>query len=349
MKRNLFIISSLLLFVLFLFGCKGEETTSKGKSKSIEVSIEDGKFILPTNSGGYDPESDMGTIILDINIKNKMKQSIDIFPESNMVLYDEDQQIDAKSIFDGALDLDMMTNTSVGSDKQKVFPVAFEVEKDKVYELEITPLAIEEDIAPATVSVDMNEFSNSYDMLNEPEEIVEAYIKTVYFNEENKEDLEELLNVDLEEHIDDAKKGFVKLLENMSYADVPDKAASKYYDDYINALKDKAEFDVSLKGNSGEKAIVEVNYSAFSYIDLGDLFSEHRKEYLDKSSTYDSDAADEHAFSKLNLIFKDAKAKESRHPIEIHLKKQDDQWEFIEHFEDPVQKLREIFAEGYNF
>lgn len=348
MNKKLLMASSLLLFLILLVGCKGEEASSKGKSKSMEVNIEDGRFIIPTDGAEFEPDSDTGTIVLDVNIKNLSKQSIDIFPETDMALYDDDTQIDAKSIIDVSLDLDFLKNTSVGSDKQKVFPVAFEVEKDKVYELEITPISIDEDIAPVTLEVDMSEYSESYDTLNEPAEVLESYIEIVFFGKEN-DGLDELIDIDIEEQIDDAKDGYVKLLEKMSFADVPSKVASKYYDDFIDALNDKVQVDVQLKGNSGEKAIVEVNYEMLSYMDLGDSFTDHRSKYLEKSSSYDTDAADEHAFSKLDLIFKEAKPRENRYPLEIYMSKQDGKWSLDNKFGDPKVKLREVFAEGHNY
>lgn len=350
MNKKLLFVSSLLLLLILLVGCGGEkaDSKSKGSSKSIEATVEDGQFIISTRGSEFDLDGNTGVILLNINIKNTSKQSIDIYPEGNMALYDGDTQIDPVSVIDMSLDLDYMTNTSIGSDKQKVFPVAFEVERDKVYELEISPLSMHEDLASVTIDVDMNEYSETYDVLNEPVEVLQSYIETVYFGKEN-DGLDELIDIDIEDEIDEARKGYVTLLENMSFADVPSKVPAEFYDVFIEELNDKAEFDIQLKGNTGDKAIVEVNYSMFSYMDLGDLFSEHRSNFLDNSTSYDTDAADEHAFSKLDLIFKEAKAKESRYPLEIHMSKKDGKWTLEDNFGDPKKELREIFAQGHNF
>lgn len=350
--RKIILFSSLFLLSLFLFACSGEEDAkSKGKTKLIEASIEEGKFILPTNEGEYDPDGNTGIVILEINIQNKSKESIDIFPEQNMALYDDDDvQIDPKSIIDSSLDIDIMMNTSVGGDKQKTFPVAFEVERDKVYDMSISPLSAnpEHDTEEVTLEVDMNEYSETYDALNEPAEVLQAFIETVYFAQEN-DDIDELVDLDIDEQIDKARKGYVDFLEDATFTDVPGKVASKFYDDFIDALNENGNVDVKLKGSSGEKATLEVHYSAFSAIDLGDMFRDYRKKYLDKSDSYDTDAADEHALSKLDDMFKNLKVKESRNPLEINMSKEDGKWSFESNYGDPIKEMRETFAEGRIF
>lgn len=344
------IIISLLLSVIFLVACNGEKTSSKpkGKNKVIEASIEDARFIVTSNTDSFDPEGNTGLIMINLNVKNKTKNSLDIFPEQNIVLFDDDIQIDAISVHDMSLDLDFLMNSSVGAEKQKIFPVAFEVERDKTYQIQIEPMTLDMDAEAVTLDIDMNDYSETYDGLNEPAEVLQSFIETVYFAKE-QEGLEELVNIDIEEQIEEAKKGYVKFLEDISFTDVPSKVAKNFYDDFINALNDKAEVDVKLKGNSGDKAVVEINYEMFSSLDLSDSFRDHRQKFLDQSKTFDVDGADEHAFSKLDIIFKEAKTRENSYPVEIYMSKQDGKWTLESKFSDPLKDLRDIFAEGRNY
>lgn len=350
--RKIILLTSLFLLSLFLIACGGgDDAKSKGKNKLIEASVEDGKFILPTKEGEYDPDDNTGIVVLDINIQNKSKESIDIFPEQNMALYDDnDVQIDPKSIIDSSLDIDILMNTSVGGEKQKTFPVAFEVERDKVYDMSISSLSAnpEHDTEEVTLEVDMNEYSDTYEALNEPAEVLQEFIETVYFDQKH-DDIDESIDIDVEEQIDKARKGYVDFLEDATFADVSGKVASKYYDDFIDALNENGHVDVKLKGSSGEKATLEVHYSAFSAMDLGDDFRDYRKKYLEKSSSYDTDAADEHALSKLDDMLKNLKVKESRNPLQINMKKTDGKWSFEDNYGDPVREMREAFAEGRIF
>lgn len=355
MRKLLLIFSSLV----FIIACSAnsdedeEKGSSGGESQTFEATIEDVSFILPSNEGEFDIDGDTGFAKMNIMIKNKSKQSIDIFPDQHMVLYDEDVQIDPSSVIDVSLGMEHVSNTSIGGEKQKDFNVIFEVEREKSYKLNIEPLSFdpEFEIEAVSIDVDMAEYSDSYEVLEEPVDVVEAYIETVFMDGKVDDiDLDESLDVDISEQRKSAQDGFITFLEDGTYIDISNDVAKEYYDDFIETLNKNVKYDVTLKGNSGKQAIVEVDYEALSSMDLYDDFDEYRQEYLDDSSSYDTKAADEYALSKLDVILKKLGTKQASRPLEVYLQKNDEgQWKFLDKIGDPLKDLQSIFAEGKNY
>src|SRR5699024_12032951 len=148
--------------------------------------VEDGSFILSSKNDEFDPEGDTGTIKLNVAVKNKTDSSINIFPENDMQLFDREKQKDAVSIVDAYIELEVPSNKSIGADKKKTFSVLIEVERDKEYELNIEPLLMSgEEVESVTFSVDMSEFEDTYEVLQEPVDALTAYIDTIYFDEKD--------------------------------------------------------------------------------------------------------------------------------------------------------------------
>src|SRR5699024_9925092 len=378
MKKSISVVLAIVMLLIFTACSAGEDkkADSSGKSKVLEATVEDGAFILSSKNDEFDPEGDTGTIKLNVAVKNKTDSSINIFPENDMQLFDGEEQIDAVSIFDASIELEVPSNTSIGADKKKTFSVLFEVERDKEYELNIEPLLMSgEEVEPVTFSVDMSEFEDTYEVLQEPVDALTAYIDTIYFDEkddkleemmqvdveeqlkddekeftqflddaifneityemnqevvdaltyyidtiyydEKDDKLEEMMQVDVEEQLKDAEKEFTQFLDDATFKEISSKQAAKLYDTYVETLKDKGEFHIQLKGNSGEKAVVEMEYIGISAMDVGDEFSNVRKDYLEKSADYNTKKADEYAISKLDKIISGVDSKESRNNLEI--------------------------------
>lgn len=348
MKKTVLLLLTVFISIFMLAACGGgEKKESAGKSKLIEATIEDASFILSTKDGEYDPESNHATVKIDVNIKNKTKDSIDIMPQTDIYLYDGDDQIDADTTFDSSLDMSYTTNTSIGAEKKKTFSVIFNVERDKEYELNIEPrmFDIEQVAEPVTLKVDMSDYNASYENLNEPVEAMQAYIETIYLDEAH-ENLNELMNIDEDELMKEARKGFVRFLKDATNVDVSKKEHAKYYNVFKKAWENQGEFDVKLKGNSGEKALVEITYAGISSMNVSEGYSEERRQFLEKAQTFNPEEADEYALSKLDSIIIQSKVVEGRHPIEIYLVKKDEKWSFENKYGDSAQDLNKIFAEG---
>lgn len=348
MKKSISVFLAIVMLLIFTACSAGEDkkADSSGKSKVLEATVEDGTFILSSKNDEFDPEGDTGTIQLNVAVKNKTDSSINIFPENDMQLFDGEEQIDAVSIFDASIELEVPSNTSIGADKKKTFSVLFEVERDKEYELSIEPnLMSGEEVEPVTLSVDMSEFEDTYEVLQEPVDALTAYIDTIYFDEKDDK-LEEMMQVDVEEQLKDAEKEFTQFLDDATFKEISSKQAAKLYDTYVETLKDKGEFHIQLKGNSGEKAVVEMEYIGISAVDVGNEFSNVRKDFLEKSAAYDTKKADEYAISKLDKIISGVDATESRNNLEIRMVKKDGKWAFESGYLDAAKELNKIFAGG---
>lgn len=348
MKKSLLFFTAIIsLLLLAACGGTGEKTSSKGSSKMFEASLVDASFILLSKEGEYDPESDHGTVKLTINIKNTTKESIDILPEMDMHLYDGADQIDANPAIDSLLDMTYTANTSIGAGKQKTYTVLFDVEKEKEYELNIEPNLFSETqkVEPVTFKVDMSQYSDSYDTLTEPVEALQAYIETIYFDKKH-DNLEELMNVDLDKRMKEAEKGFSRFIKDATYQDVEEKRVSEFYEHFTQVLKEKGEIEVLLKGNSDEKAYIEVRYAGISSGDVGEEYNKVRQSYLDKLEVYNREEAEEYAVSKLNTIISQSKVAEGRNPLDIYMVKKDGKWSFENKYGDTEQSINDIFASG---
>ena len=223
----------------------------------------------------------------------------------------------------------------------------FNVERDKEYELTIEPkmFDIEKVAEPVTLKVNMADYNNSYGKLSEPVEALQAYIETIFLGEAH-ENLTELMNVDEDEQIKTAEKGFARFLKEATNVDITQEEQVKYYDAFKKLWKDQGEFSVQLKGNSGEKALVVISYAGVSSMNVNDGYNEERRNFLDKAKTYDPKEADEYALSKLDSIINESKVIEGRRPIEVYMVKKDEKWSFDNKYGDSAQDLNKVFAEG---
>lgn len=351
MKKTV-LLFTVFISIVMLAACGGgdgggEKKETTGKSKIIEATIEDASFVLLTQNGEYDPESNYGMVKIDVNIKNKTKESIDIMPQAAMYLYDGDDQIDAEMTIDTSLDISYTTNNSIGAEKQKTYSVMFNVERDKEYELNIEPnmLDIEKVAEPIILKVNMSDYNDSYEKLSEPIEALQAYIETIYLGEAH-ENLNELMNIDEDEQMKAARKGFARFLKDVTGVDVSQKEHAKYYKVFKKVWRDQGEFDVQLRGNSGEKALVKITYAGVSSTNVSEGYHAERRNFLEKAKTFNGDEADEYALSKLDSIINQSKVIESRRAIDIYMVKKDGKWSFDNKYNDSAQDLNKAFAEG---
>ncbi|MEJ8776713.1 DUF5105 domain-containing protein [Pseudogracilibacillus sp. ICA-222130] len=348
MRERIRVLLAIVMLLVFTACSAGEdkEADSTRKSKVLEATVEDGAFILSSTNDEFDPEGDTGTIKLNVAVKNITDRSMNLFPEKDMQLFDGDEQIDAVSIFDASIELDVPSNTSIGANKKKTFSVLFEVERNKEYELHIEPLLMSgEGVESVTFPVDMSEFDDTYEVLQEPVDVLTAYLDTIYFDEKD-EKLEEMMQVDVEKQLKEAEKEFTQFLDDATFKDISDKQTAKLYETYVETLKDKGEYHIQLKGNSGEHAVVELQYKGISAVDVGDEFSNVRKDYLEKSANYDRKKADEYAISQLDKIIRDTDSTEGRDNLEIRMVKKDEKWTFESGYSDAAKELNRIFAGG---
>lgn len=192
MKRfsGLVLLSSLLLF---LGACSGGEAKKEEKkensaqSSRVELSIENGSYIVPN---GKSVDDSTGFLALDIKVKNKSKDKLDV-TSNDFSLYDEDgKKVSSERVYDSNDNFKVMGSESLSEDKSLTEPLVFEVKKDAKYELHYKPLYFSEEEKDEGVELSLNTKDYS-DESKAVQALVEQYVTKVFYgsdevSEENK-------------------------------------------------------------------------------------------------------------------------------------------------------------------
>ncbi|HLR59733.1 MAG TPA: DUF5105 domain-containing protein [Pseudogracilibacillus sp.] len=350
MKKLTLLFSSLLL-LLGLTACGGSKEGDAGeaKGKTIEASIEDARYILSDRDGGEPidgEEADGGILLIDILIKNVSDASVDVFPEMSMQLYDGDSQMDPVTNVNHALGIERESNTSVGVDKQKTMTVMFDVEKDKEYEINILPQSsdYEAEVEDVNIPLDTGEYNESLESLMIPEKALTAYIETIYFDKDNS-DYEKYISADKNSLQDDAQKSFKKMMDMTVSKSISNDDAEKHYESFKQSSAEKDEIEVTVTGNSGEKAIVNVEYEALAYDDITEKMRDYKEDYRDNND-FDPDKENEYALKKFDSILDEIDAKNGSREIEVEMKQKDGKWAIDDSGLEATKRLNQVFAEG---
>lgn len=322
-KKVIFIV--LVFFAIIAAGCsnKGEtesaSTSSEGKSKTIEASIENATYMLVDNNNGTS-EGETGTLAIDIKVKNVTDSEVNVSPSRSIKLYDGDQELDADS--DATYELES-ADGEIGANKSKDLKVAFTVEKDKKYELAIRPTSMRGEDEEAKLELDTSKYNESFETLEDPAKALTAYIETIYLDVDNA-DYEKLVSADKAALQDEGKKGFKENINTVFYEGVPDKHLDKFYNGFKSALAEKAEMQTSTLENVNGKAVVSIEYSALPLNDLSEMVREYQQEYLDNKE-YDREKANEYALSKFDAMVNKLEIK-SGNDMKIKMLQEDGKW-----------------------
>src|SRR5699024_12482530 len=122
---------------------------------------------------------------------------------------DGDNQIDPSNDAYPALGLEVDTNSSIGTGKQKTVNVMFDVDEDKEYDLSVSSMSSDYEIqtADATVCLDTSEYNDSLESLKDPKKALEAYVETSYCDKDDS-DYKKLVSADKKALHDKALKPF---------------------------------------------------------------------------------------------------------------------------------------------
>lgn len=332
MKKKILVFSALLL-VLVIAGCGGNTKSTKNdekpvaKSKLAEVEIEKGEYVIPFSEDG---EGGSNTYIaLQVKVKNKSKEQMYVTAE-NFALYEkgEDEKInpitDYKSGFKTSEE-----GGKLSADKSLKMTILFNVKKDKKYSLNFATNSFDDDDKKdIELAVDQTQYKDSLKKIDEPKKALDAYMDVVFLNKENG-NYDNLVSTDSEEAIKEFKKAFNKVTKDyIVYNYKPtDDELSTLFNNYQESESKRATIETKLIGNTGEKALIEVNFKGLSNDSIIDVIKEYKEEYNDENDTYDSEKSEQYALTKYSEILEKSELGEPRNEIKVLLTKKDGKWD----------------------
>lgn len=345
--KKLGILSLFLVFMIALAGCS---STGAGGAK-VEVEVEKASFVLLGDQGQtIDSEAEKNPIAVTLNIKNKSDSTVSVSTYSEIKVYDGDKQLTIEPVFNTDLGFDSSPSGDIGAGKAKEVTIIFQAEKDKEYEIGVTPFVMGDTKEGKEVSVAFNtsEYTESFDHLDDPAKALTAYIETIYLDKENV-DYEKLVAADKQALQDAGVNTFKDTLDDSFYdLEVSKEEAAKQYAIYKTAMAQKAEVKAATIANANGKAKVKLEYSSLPLGNIYDKISDYRQEYLDNTGEYDGKKRDEYALSKLDSIINSLEAKNAQRPLEIEMVEKDGKWTVnADHYNS--DEIIDVFAKGRGY
>ncbi|WP_062197229.1 DUF5105 domain-containing protein [Massilibacterium senegalense] len=350
--KKLGIFTIFFVMAMALIGCSNEKTGSSKTSsnKLIEVTIEDASYILSGENDGVSEDKDTkkGLLAVDLKIKNKTKEKI-IISDQNIKLYDGEEQLSPVDDFNHKIDLEYPNLGEIGGEKVKTVTLIFNVEKDKKYDIGITPLTTDStDEDEVLIQLDTKKYGKSFDKLDNPAKALTAYIETIYMDKDNV-NYEKYVSADKKALQEEAKKLFKEQLQRSFYdIDVPDADVDKQYINYKAALAEKTKIKAVTLANAKGKAVVTLEYSTIP-LDLYDAVSNYSDEYKNNTGDYEGVNRENYALSKLDVIISSIEPKESREKLEVEMIEKDGKWTVDTSDEYSSQELMDAFTKGSAF
>ncbi|MFD1066966.1 DUF5105 domain-containing protein [Oceanobacillus locisalsi] len=348
MSKKYGIIFLFLILCVGLIGCSSDASSSGGENGDVEVEIDNASYVL-ADEGGTSTDDNTGMLAVEFAVTNNNEYPITISPHDGIKLDDEGEQKSPQTdLYNDKVDLDSTFTGDIGAEKMAKITSIFYVEKDKAYEVRMSPFSTnaDADIEDVTVALDTAEFSDSFDALNEPEEALSAYIDTIYLDQEN-DDYERLVSADKEALQEEAKDLFADRMDSAFMMSVPEEEIDKNYETYKSLLTDEAEITTETIANANNKAVVTVDYATLP-LDLHEPVSDYSDEYIDNQDDfdYDSDEMEEYALSNFDNILNDIEPETSRETLEILMVNEDGKWS-VDTSDWNSELLAEAFSEGY--
>ncbi|NMD72561.1 DUF5105 domain-containing protein [Bacillus sp. DNRA2] len=346
------IFTLLITVIMALAACSStSEKTGASSSKIIEVSIDNASYVLAGKNDGVseDKETKKGLLAVQLKVKNKTDSEVSISPYDDIKIYDGEKQLSPENDLSlSDLGIDYSETGTIGAEKVKDITVIVNVEKDKKYELGITPYTDSTDKAKEVKLVlDTKKYTASFNTLNDPAKALTAYIKTIYMDKESA-DYEKYVSADKAALQEEAKKAFKEEIQD-TFMDlkISDEEMDKQYINYKSSLSQKGKINAQTVGNAEGKAVVLVEYSNVPLNDLYDLVDDYREEYYQNTGNYDG--SEEYALSKFDVILDSIEAKDSKEKLEILMVKKDGKWT-VDLSDDYVKgQLVDTFAAGYGY
>lgn len=191
-----------------------EKKAESAKSSLVELSVEDGNYIVPLDKKA---DGDVKYLSLNIKVTNKSDKKLEISPD-DFALYDEDGKKTSNEDVYGSEDrFKTMSYESLSEDKSLTEPIVFKVSKDKKYELHYKPTIFDLDDAEdeskeAGVELKINQDKYT-DGTKEVESLANYYVQAVFFGSEDQKDEKLVLANDLAQEKQAFKEASINCLK----------------------------------------------------------------------------------------------------------------------------------------
>lgn len=346
----LVIIVATILLIFNIYRQQAPEDVQKDSKTNgnLEVHIEDVQFVQVENGPSYNPENEEGTVKIELKIKNKTSNTLPVRPEFDIVLYDDDKQIDAlQNVSDPLTRNQLYQSSSILAGKQKSFIAFFTVAFDTTYDMHISPKANygNEEVDDVTIPLDVSEYEETYEQINEPVEVLQAYVDAVYFQEDVDVDLEGEMDVDIKALQAEAKSDLLQLITFRRSEKLPDKIADRFYQTYINMLKKEGEVNSSIISYNENNARMRLTYRLPDYSKILTDMSEVRLTLREEKQITELKNADEDTWKEIDELIEEVQMGSGQ--IEVDLIKKDDKWMFDSNYSDGEKRIKRIFGKGY--
>jgi arabinogalactan oligomer / maltooligosaccharide transport system substrate-binding protein len=344
---SLFLVIMLALAACSSKGAEGEKGAKAAKG-DVEVEVKSASFVLLGDQGeSIDPENERNPLAVTLKVKNTSDSALNVSTHSNIKVYDGDDQLTVEPAFNSSLGFEASTSDEIGAGKAKDVTFIFNAEKEKEYEISVTPtnFASIEDKEEVLITIDTAEYAESFDNLNNPAKALAAYIETIYMDKENV-DYEKLVAADKQALQEEALTAFKEVLESKFYSiDISKEDAAKQYAIYKTALAQKAEVNTATVVHANGMAEVKLDYVSLPLTSMYDKISDYQDEYHENAEKYDNEKSDEYAFSKLDIIFNSLETKNGSRDYTIKMIEKDGKWTIdSDHYGS--NEILNIFVEG---
>ena len=347
--KKLGIFSLFFVFILALAGCSSDgEGKAKGAKGDVEVEVDSASFVLLGDDGeSIDSENVKNPLAVTLKIKNTSDSSLNVAAHSDIKVYDGEDQLTTEPVYDSSLGFEVSSSDEIGAGKAKNVTFIFNAEKEKEYEISITPMnytSMKEE-KEVIIKIDTAEYTESFDNLNNPAQALVAYIETIYMDKENV-DYEKLVAADKQALQEEGLVNFTEELENNFYSmDITKEEAAKQYAVYKAAMAQKASVTAETVANANGKAEVKLEYTSLPMTKMYDEISDYQDEYYENTGEYDSEKSDEYAFSKLDIILNSLEPKSGSRDVEIQMIEKDGKWTVdSDHY--AAEEIVNIFVKG---
>ncbi|MGM9949278.1 MAG: DUF5105 domain-containing protein [Lysinibacillus sp.] len=347
--KKIGIFSLFLVFILALAGCSSDgEGKAKGAKGDVEVAVDSASFVLLGDDGeSIDAENAKNPLAVTLKIKNTSDSALNVSAHSDIKIYDGDDQLTAKPVYDSRLGFDVSASDEIGAGKAKNVTFIFNAEKEKEYEISVTPMnyASMDEKKEVIIKINTAEYTESFDNLNNPAKALTAFIETIYMDKENV-DYEKLVAADKQALQEEGLAAFTESLESDFYSmDISKEDAAKQYAVYKAAMAQKASVTAKTVANANGRAEVKLKYTSLPMSKMYDMIRNYQDEYYKNTGEYDNEKRNEYAFSKLDTILNSLEPKNGSRDIEVQMIEKDGKWTVdSEHY--GTKELVNIFAEG---
>lgn len=235
---------------------KAEKEPATEQNSKVAVSIEGGNYVVPD---GKTVEDDTGFLALDIKVKNKSDEKLDV-TSSDFTLYDEDgEKVSSEHVYNSQGNFKILSSESLSEGKSFTEPLVFEVDKDADYELHYKPMySSDEKEEGIELKLNTKEYSDDTKAV---EGLLDQYIATVFYDSDEKAGEKSKLELsnDLEEEQKAFKEDGINLLKKgFTNHSVSTEEAEKFISQVQASNREKAKVSYTFKEFFPETATIYV-------------------------------------------------------------------------------------------